>query len=484
MRMVLAAALCWSAVSAVEGQVCRLSIAGLNRARRVSGPIAAECPGPLIVHTAPFGNWGAVSNFGPKLNGHQFQGWCHDTRICDNQGNCRTNCTDGWYEWNSCTDQPRYRAPNCTLYNAENCTAQVSPEPNVLGTLTVDIPVRCPFDTDGDGLPDQGGCRDVASYEHGTNFISLYELDPGGRDELIQTLYFPPAPVALECGLLGCPAAGSEWVSPSSYDSPVTPAKVYAEMAMVVNSGSFVDSASACRASWPAVTSVSAASFRPVVAPDSIVSAFGAGLAAGASAAGGPPLPTEIGGTTLYVRDSRNVLRAAGLLFVSPGQVNYLMPAGTAEGRAAVVVRSGAGMLALGTVEVEPAAPGIFTAGGSGAGVAAAAALRVRADGSQAPVEVYRCSAGICAPEPIDLGAESDRVFVSFYGTGIRGGTQRSITIGGAACQITYAGPQDRSTGLDQVNVLLPRSLAGRGTVEVSLMVDGKAANPVTIAVR
>jgi uncharacterized protein (TIGR03437 family) len=440
----------------------------------------------LIVHTAPFGNWGVTSNFGPALNGHQFQGWCHDTRTCDNENNCRTNCSDGWYEWNSCTDQSRYRAPNCTLYNADNCTAQVTTMPeNVLGTRIVDIPVRCPYDTGGDGVPDQGGCRDVATYSHGTNFMTLYELDPAGPNELIQTLYFPPTPVTTGCNLLGCPASGSEWVRPSSYDSPATP-KVYAEMAMVVNSGTFIDSANACRASWPGVTSVSAASFAGTVAPDSIVSAFGVGLASTAAAAAQLPLPSSLEGTSVRVRDSRNVERQAALFFVSPGQVNYLMPAGTAPGTASVVVQSGVGILAIGSAEVQPVAPALFTASASGSGVAAASAVRVAADGAQVPVAVFRCDSvqGTCAPEPIDLGAPAERVYVSFFGTGIRAGVSRSAAIGGEACEISYAGPQGYFSGLDQVNVLLPRSLAGRGTMSVSLTIDGRPANAVSIAVR
>ena len=38
--------------------------------------------------------------------------------------------------------------------------------------------------------------------------------------------------------------------------------------------------------------------------------------------------------------------------------------------------------------------------------------------------------------------------------------------------------------GLDQVNLLLPRSLAGRGDVDVALTVDGKAANIVRINIK
>ena len=106
----------------VPAQVCRVSLAGLNQNRRVMGPIHVECPPSL--HSVPFGNWGVTSNFGQKGNSRQFEGWCHDTRACDNNGACRTLCTDGWYEWNSCTDIGVYQSPNCTRYNAKDCTSR------------------------------------------------------------------------------------------------------------------------------------------------------------------------------------------------------------------------------------------------------------------------------------------------------------------------------------------------------------------------
>jgi len=48
---------------------------------------------------------------------------------------------------------------------------------------------------------------------------------------------------------------------------------------------------------------------------------------------------------------------------------------------------------------------------------------------------------------------------------------------------VQYAGPQGGYAGLDQVNIRVPRSLAGRGNVDVVLTVDGKTANAVTIKV-
>src|SRR5687768_14508607 len=85
-------------------QTCSLTVYGQNQARRVMGPVDTECPN--LVHTTPFGNWGVTSNFGTKLDGHQFQGWCHNSYVCDNAGLCRTECRTGWYQWNSCTDHP------------------------------------------------------------------------------------------------------------------------------------------------------------------------------------------------------------------------------------------------------------------------------------------------------------------------------------------------------------------------------------------
>ena len=45
--------------------------------------------------------------------------------------------------------------------------------------------------------------------------------------------------------------------------------------------------------------------------------------------------------------------------------------------------------------------------------------------------------------------------------------------------------PQGQFVGLDQINIgPLPRSLAGRGEVNILLTADGKPANTVTVNVR
>jgi uncharacterized protein (TIGR03437 family) len=57
-------------------------------------------------------------------------------------------------------------------------------------------------------------------------------------------------------------------------------------------------------------------------------------------------------------------------------------------------------------------------------------------------------------------------------------------TIGGANAEALYAGPVEGFVGLDQSNLRIPRSLAGRGVVDVILTVDGKPANTVNIQIR
>jgi uncharacterized protein (TIGR03437 family) len=57
-------------------------------------------------------------------------------------------------------------------------------------------------------------------------------------------------------------------------------------------------------------------------------------------------------------------------------------------------------------------------------------------------------------------------------------------TIGGVDAPVSYAGAQGDYAGLDQINLRLPRSLAGRGEMEVKLTVDGRPVNVVWVNIR
>lgn len=480
-----AVAVVWLATTA-SAQVCRVTASGMNRNRSVAGPVHSECP-PTI-HTVPFGNWGVTSNFGQKVDGNQFQGWCHNTPICDNRGNCRTECRDGWYEWNSCTDIDEFRAPNCTLYNDKNCTAQVSTTgENIHGTRNIDVPVRCPADTNGDGVSDEGGCSDVKTFSNGNNFISLYELDPGTTDDLVQTIYFPQTAVSMTCGPLGCVPARSDWVPPSFFDSPSSPAKVYAEFALNVNTAVFVDTSRSCRAVGPSLTTVTAASFAgQAVAPESIASVFGEGLSTSPAGATAVPLPTDLNGTRVAITDSAGVTRPAPLFYVSPNQVNLEIPAGTAPGAAQIVLTRTDTVTSRGTVQIAPVGPDLFAANANGQGVAAASALRVNGAGAAVDVPVFRCGAEPLSCSPVAIDLAQGPVYLTLYGTGLRGAARAdvTVTIGAAAAEVLFVGAQPRFVGLDQINVVIPASLRGRGVVEIRVAIGARQSNAVTLNVQ
>jgi len=127
------------------------------------------------------------------------------------------------------------------------------------------------------------------------------------------------------------------------------------------------------------VASVSSASFLSSLglAPESIVSAFGVRLATTTQAATSLPLPTSMAGTTVRVRDNAGVERTAPLFFVAPGQINFQLPPGVANGPATVTVTGGDGSVSTGTIQAATVAPGLFAANANGQGVAAGVALRV-----------------------------------------------------------------------------------------------------------
>jgi len=238
------------------------------------------------------------------------------------------------------------------------------------------------------------------------------------------------------------------------------------------------------------VTTVSAASFLgQALASESIAAAFGQNLASGVEVATVLPLPTQLVGTTVKVRDSGSMERLAPLFFVSPFQVNYKIPPGAASGAATVTITSGDGSVSMGAYNIATVAPGLFSAAASGEGLASAVVLRVKADGAQSyePVARYDLSQNKFVAAPIDLGPETDQVYLLLFGTGWRFRSALpavTVKLGGMNAEVFYAGSQGGFAGLDQINLRIPRSLARRGEVDLMLTVDGQTANAVKVNVR
>ncbi len=232
----------------------------------------------------------------------------------------------------------------------------------------------------------------------------------------------------------------------------------------------------------------SAASYRfDSIAPESIVAGFGVNLST-QSASGtdtdtttpGIQLPTTLVGTTVRVNGV-----AAPLFYVSPGQINYLIPAVTPLGDVPVTVTTASGATAAGTINVRLVAPAIFAANADGRGVPAAQLLRVAANGTQTfeTLSAFNQAADRILATPINLGPEGEKVFIILYPTGLRrvpdpnnDGNRNEFTrviINGLSVVPAYAGPQGSLVGLDQVNVEIPRTLLGSGALDVQIVVTG-----------
>jgi uncharacterized protein (TIGR03437 family) len=226
------------------------------------------------------------------------------------------------------------------------------------------------------------------------------------------------------------------------------------------------------------LTAVNAADFRPgPMAADSIGAAFGIDLAIRTELARSWPLPLSIAETTVTINGI-----PAPLFFVSPAQINFLVPPTLDLGAATIVVSNPQGVYAVGRIEIATDSPAIFTADATGIGDAAALATD---DGIN-----YQ-------HPPFNVLVNGKPNILVLYGTGFRGANTTtpgddngvaesvSITIDGKPARVLYAGAQGGFSGLDQINVEIPATLAGRGLrrVEVMVTVNGVTANRVTIQI-
>lgn len=242
------------------------------------------------------------------------------------------------------------------------------------------------------------------------------------------------------------------------------------------------------------LATVSAASYsNNDLASEGIVAAFGTELATGTESAAKVPLPTTLANTRVYVRDSLGTERPAGLFFAAPGQVNFQLPGGTVPGLATITVINGNGQPALGTFNVNYVKPSLFTANANGSGVPAGVVYRVRANGTTAIEALAQPQGSQFVPVPIDLSTPGEQVFLVLFGTGFRNRSSLAATsalfapVSGNSFTpvegtVTFAQAQGSLVGVDQLNLRVPTSLAGRGEVNLNFYAESKAANPVRVA--
>jgi len=210
------------------------------------------------------------------------------------------------------------------------------------------------------------------------------------------------------------------------------------------------------------------------LAPGSLASAYGSNLASAVAVAQSPALGTTLGGVTVLVTDTAGASTPAQIYYASPSQINFVMPSNVAGGVATVAVSNNGASAATGNALIFAVAPTLLSADAYGSGYAAADVI----SGSNVSYAAT-CGASGCGPNAIDPSSGS--VYLVLFGTGIRNGSAVNVTIGGEYAKSTYHGPQATYPGLDQVNVLIPSNLKGRGRVDVVVTVNGQASNPLWV---
>lgn len=221
----------------------------------------------------------------------------------------------------------------------------------------------------------------------------------------------------------------------------------------------------------------SSASFRPHrVAPDFYASMFGTN-----ELAGGAPSPAQI-----LIADSTGAERVAEILYAGPQQLNFLIPGATASGGAVFRLLRNGEVNRTATANIHRVEPGLFSADASGRGWAAATVTTV-ADGSRVIrlAAEFNSETGRFVGVPIDVSA--GEVVVSLYGTGLRhaespGSAQ--VLVGDTALPVLFIGPQGQYPALDQINVRLPRELAGRGEIDMLVRLSNRESNAVRLLIR
>ncbi|MGC4056407.1 MAG: FG-GAP-like repeat-containing protein [Paludibaculum sp.] len=222
------------------------------------------------------------------------------------------------------------------------------------------------------------------------------------------------------------------------------------------------------------------------IAPQSMVTAQGKNLATGDANADPASLPDTLAGASIKVVDSAGTAFAAKLYSASKASVRFIVP-DAAAGAATVTLTGADGQLWSTTIQIANVSPGLYTVNAATA-LAQGYLVRIDPDGTQTPKEFAATNPDTGAQEPvaIDLGPDGTQIYLVLYGTGLRfvsAPEAGSVSVGGEASAPAIAA-NPGYPGLDEMRFLLPRSLAGRGDVEIAVTLDGAVSNTVKVRVQ
>ncbi len=233
----------------------------------------------------------------------------------------------------------------------------------------------------------------------------------------------------------------------------------------------------------PAINSggiVNAASYTsPPLTAGSLVSMFGSNLAPGVAAASLLPLPAVLNGVAVSVNGI-----AAGIVFVSPGQINFQVPWEITAPQATVVVSVGGSNGPSLSLPLAAASPAIFALNQSGtgqgailisntallAGPSTIPGARPAAKGES--VSVFCTGLGAVSPAQTSGQPAPSTLTATQAAT--------TATIGAQPATVTFSGLAPGFVGLYQVNVTVPQNAPSGDAVPLVLTVGGAASNIVS----
>ena len=238
-------------------------------------------------------------------------------------------------------------------------------------------------------------------------------------------------------------------------------------------------------ASWLPSVAAAPMSRLTIEAPD---------LAAEALSAEGVPVEGPLGGVTVRLGGPVGQPElTASIVAVAPGSVDLIVPAGTAawlvEGKAeaTVSVTTYRGQLLRDRLTLEAASPALFSASRDGVGAALATYTRTADDGPGFSAPAFECIDGKCLPVTIDMGPETNQVVLQLAATGVRrfigDPASLALRIGEESAEILAIEASTTTGGVELITVKLPRSLIGKGELDVTLSVAGRTSNAVKIAI-
>lgn len=204
------------------------------------------------------------------------------------------------------------------------------------------------------------------------------------------------------------------------------------------------------------------------VAPGSLITIYGKGLASRTEQAKGNPLPATLGGSSVTINGN-----VASLIYASDGQINAVLPA-IVTGLARLTVRKSDGQVSTNLL-IEPAVPAIFTSNGAGTGPAAA---------------LNAVTGQLISPASPATAGDYVSLFVTGLGdTRLAGGLSVAINapelfLAGQKVPVSFAGRAPGFPGLDQVNFQIPSSIPRGMGIPLTVRSGGRTSNLVSLAIR